>query len=549
MWRMFNRASIRAKLLVTVVLASGVSGLLIGVILIGHYLVTLTQTTIRETAVQADIVGSGCAEALTLQDASRASKTLRQLSAVPRIEAAYLYTPGGQTLAEYRRNPAIPFIPPASSGEAYRLEGGYLHQYRNVSVNGRAVGVLYLLTRMPTGLDLFLETAPNVGLILVAIALIIWWISRHLHQIISIPVRNLLSTIDQVTQERNYAIRAVKRNEDELGDLTDGFNQMLAQIQRQETALQQAQNDLERKVRERTEAAELEIQERRRAEQELEQVHRQLLDISREIGMAEVATGVLHNVGNVLNSVNVSANLIGDRVRNTSASATGLSRAAGLLNEHNHDLEAFLVNDGKGRMLPNYLSGLAEQLTEDQQRIQDEVQALTQNVAHVRNIVSAQQQYATAPGILERIEVPELIDYALELAGGTVTRGDIEIVRSYEDVPPVETEKHKVIQILVNLFRNASEAMQDARTDVRRLSLSIQRKGRRHVAIIVSDTGAGIPRENLTRIFSHGFTTKPHGHGFGLHSAALVAKQLKAELLVDSDGPGQGATFTLTLPV
>ena len=63
------------------------------------------------------------------------------------------------------------------------------------------------------------------------------------------------------------------------------------------------------------------------------------------------------------------------------------------------------------------------------------------------------------------------------------------------------------------------------------------------------DNGIGIPADNLTRIFGHGFTTRKEGHGFGLHSGALAAKELGGALTVESDGPGKGATFTLEFPI
>ena len=109
-------------------------------------------------------------------------------------------------------------------------------------------------------------------------------------------------------------------------------------------------------------------------------------------------------------------------------------------------------------------------------------------------------------------------------------------------------DKHSVLQILLNLLRNAEEAIDDAGKPEKLIRVRIRRYGDDRVRIEVSDTGVGLAPENLTRIFAHGFTTKPHGHGFGLHSGALAAKQLGGALWAESDGPGLGATFTLELP-
>jgi signal transduction histidine kinase len=73
--------------------------------------------------------------------------------------------------------------------------------------------------------------------------------------------------------------------------------------------------------------------------------------------------------------------------------------------------------------------------------------------------------------------------------------------------------------------------------------------GEGRVRVSVIDNGVGIPAENLTRIFNQGFTTRKDGHGFGLHSGALAARELGGSLHVHSDGAGQGASFTLELPL
>ena len=122
------------------------------------------------------------------------------------------------------------------------------------------------------------------------------------------------------------------------------------------------------------------------------------------------------------------------------------------------------------------------------------------------------------------------------------------IRREFDEAPPIMTEKHKVLQILVNLIRNAKYAMDDAGRSDKRLTIKVANEGRHRVKIQVIDNGVGIPPENLTRIFSHGFTTRRNGHGFGLHSSALAVRELGGSLEARSDGEGQGAVFTLRLP-
>jgi PAS domain S-box-containing protein len=284
------------------------------------------------------------------------------------------------------------------------------------------------------------------------------------------------------------------------------------------------------------------ITERRLAEQELEHVHKQLLVASRQAGMAEVATNVLHNVGNVLNSVNVSASLVSERI--AKSKCTRLEQVAALLTEHAGELASFLAGP-QGKHLPGYLSELARALVSERDGAVAELEALRSNVEHIKEIVAMQQSYARRGGIIETLDIRALVEDSLRMNEGAFSRHGVTIIRDYEDVPLIQVDKHKVLQILVNVIRNAKYACQEAE---KRVTVRI-RATNAAVLVAVIDTGVGIPRENLERIFSHGFTTRPDGHGFGLHSSALAAKALGGSLHAESAGPGQGASFTLALPL
>jgi PAS domain S-box-containing protein len=287
------------------------------------------------------------------------------------------------------------------------------------------------------------------------------------------------------------------------------------------------------------------ITERKAAEAELQRLNRELVATSRQAGMAEIATGVLHNVGNVLNSVNVSANLIADQVRRSRTAS--LARAVGLLREHRGDLGAYLATDPKGRQVAPFLEALAEELAREQTAIAGELQGLQANLDHIKQIVAMQQSYAKVAGVLEPIAPAELIEDALRMLAAALARQQIVVEREFAAVPAVLVDRHKVLQILVNLIKNARQAL-EGRAEGRRLVLRLALAGGR-VRLEVADNGIGIPAENLTCIFSHGFTTKRTGHGFGLHSCANAARELGGALAARSDGPGLGATFTLELPV
>jgi PAS domain S-box-containing protein len=282
------------------------------------------------------------------------------------------------------------------------------------------------------------------------------------------------------------------------------------------------------------------------AEAKVEELHKQLLQISRQAGMAEVATSVLHNVGNVLTSVNISTTLLFQNAQKSKVSFLG--KAVALLNEHATDLGDYLTNDPKGRQLPAYLSQVSEQLAKEQQTTIEELESLRQNIEHIKEIVAMQQNYARVSGVAEEVKVADLVEDALRMNAGALIRHEIELVREYTGGLVMTTEKHKVLQVLVNLIRNAKYACDEGGRKDKQIRLKLCHRDQ-WVQIIVIDNGVGIPPENLTRIFNHGFTTRKDGHGFGLHNGALAAMELGGTLTVHSDGPGQGATFTLELPM
>ena len=280
-------------------------------------------------------------------------------------------------------------------------------------------------------------------------------------------------------------------------------------------------------------------------EAKLEQVHKKLLEISRLAGMAEIATNVLHNVGNVLNSVNVSASLVVDSVKRSKIS--NLVKVVEMLRDHGHDLGAFITGDAKGKQLPAYLSQLSEHLLADQKMTIQELSSLLKNIEHIKEIVAMQQNYARISGIKETINVRELVEDGLRMNTGALDRHRVEVIREFDDVPLINVDKHRVLQILVNLIRNAKYACDELGREDKQMTVRVA-NGEGRIKISVADNGVGIPPENLTRIFNHGFTTRKDGHGFGLHSGALAAKEMGGSLHVRSDGPGRGAAFTLELP-
>ena len=291
----------------------------------------------------------------------------------------------------------------------------------------------------------------------------------------------------------------------------------------------------------------VDITERKQSEIAIQQLQSEMLAVSRQAGMAEVATSVLHNVGNVLNSVNISATLASARIRKSAGE--DVARIADLLQEHAGDLPGFFANDPRGAKIPAFLQSVGEHSRAEQKALLAEMQSLVANVDHIKEIVAMQQSYARVAGVVETVPSSELIEHALRLNAGSMERHGIEVVREFAEVPPIAVEKHKVIQVLVNLIRNAQHACEEGGRADKRIWLRIGPNGSDGVKISVADNGIGIPPENLTRIFGHGFTTRRDGHGWGLHSGALAARELGGSLRAESAGLGRGATFTLELPL
>ena len=785
--------SLRRKQMLIIMLTSSVVLLLACAAFVTYDTVTFRRRLVESVSVLADVIGKNCAAAIDFNDAKAAGETLEALRANENIVSACVYSRDGRIFAVYQRDPAQAFDPPTRGAAAQEFTGDQLHLFRPINQRGEMTGAIFVASDLKDLSARLLRYLCIVGVVFVVALLVAFMLSSRLQRLVSEPILQLARVARAVALEKNYSVRATKHSPDELGQLVDGFNEMLAQIQERDGALQAARDNLEYRVEARTgelassvallnatleasvdgilavdlqgnvtsynrrfaelwqfsdeilarrrlaeladwagrqlknattlservqqlrnsperenfdvlefrdgriverlsrpqhigekcvgsviafrditerkqaeamlrrteelyrraiagadavpyssefktrsylfmgegiqqltgyaphevtgelwqriiqksvmlgEAAGLDkeeaarrvtsgelrqwrcdmcittrdgktrwladasvldldeagrpigsmgiiqdITERKEAEAKLEAMHSALLNASRQAGMAEVATNVLHNVGNVLNSVNVSTGLIVEQVKKSRGE--NLARVVALLQSHAPDLGTYLTTDPKGRHVPTYLAQLAEQLLADQRAVVGELDSLQRNVEHIKEIVAMQQSYARFGGVKELINVVDLVEDGLRMNEGALGRHRVEVVREFEKVPPLNVEKHKVLQILVNLLRNAKHACQDSDRDDRRLTVRVS-NGAGRVRISVVDNGVGIPSENLIRIFNHGFTTRKTGHGFGLHSGALAAKEMGGALEVHSDGPGQGAVFTLELPV
>jgi signal transduction histidine kinase len=338
---------------------------------------------------------------------------------------------------------------------------------------------------------------------------------------------------------------------DEIDVLTRQFNSMVQRLAQHDATIRDLNANLERKVEERTLSLRLLHAELDQRNNELEtaltdvkQMQSQLVEVAHRAGMTEIAAGVLHNVGNVLNSVNVSVSVINDNVRKSKVAS--VARAAALMKEHSAAFSA--GGDPKIERLPEYLGLLADSLAEEQRQVESELGNLLEKVQHIKNIINAQQNYTRRVCFRESIDVHSLIEDLLNMHQGAVVQNAVKVERDFVPLPKITIEKSKLLQVLDNLIKNALESMASTPRASHLLRLA-SKSAEGELSISVTDTGHGITEDRLKCIFRFGFTTKTNGNGFGLHSAAIAMNEMGGSIRVHSAGADQGATFTITLPM
>lgn len=285
-------------------------------------------------------------------------------------------------------------------------------------------------------------------------------------------------------------------------------------------------------------------EERDRAEKQRNKLYQQLLEMSRQVGRAEVAANLLHNVGNVLNSVNVSTAAIG-RYAN-SAVVGRIGQVATMLDEA-EDVGHLVTKDELGKELPRLLKLLAADLRNDMEAVRKECETLVRKVNHIKQVISMNESMASSVGLYEPSDLTEVVEEAIALVSPVFDKHGITLRRDFTSVPPVLLDRHRILQIVVNLLTNARDAVLERPPERRVVSVLTRHEGSK-VEIIVRDTGEGIPPQFAERIFEHGFTTKATGHGFGLHASALAADEMGGALECTSSSPDEGTTFVLRIP-
>lgn len=288
---------------------------------------------------------------------------------------------------------------------------------------------------------------------------------------------------------------------------------------------------------------------RKETEATLADAQSQLVDAAHKSGMADMATGVLHNIGNILNSVNLAVEEI--HTVSSGSKIAGLLKANDLLLQHQEDMQAFLTQDARGQKLPQYFIKMGKVLNDEMTEINQESKELIKKVTMMKEVISTQQSYAKSGFHSEQLNLTELIEDALKIQEASLKKWGVKLTKNFADTPVCMGQKSKLLQVITNLVKNAKEAMNDNDQFNRPKEMSIETGmlNDNIVYLTIKDNGCGINEEQLTKIFNHGFTTKETGHGFGLHTCANAMTEMKGALKVDSEGVQKGATFTVTIPV
>lgn len=293
----------------------------------------------------------------------------------------------------------------------------------------------------------------------------------------------------------------------------------------------------------------VDITERRNSELEIERLNSQLVDTARRAGMSEIATSILHNIGNVLNSANTTTAMIHEELNHLAYQR--LIPVTQLIKDHKGDLAEYIKNDETGSKLPEYLIALNERIISSNEHMKTEINSLIKNLHHISEITSKHKSISGVSGINENLKLSSIINEAISICAMDIRFHNITIMKDLVFDAPIYSDKHKLIQIAVNLIKNAVESLA-ACTHIPEKIITIStslhdNETNKTVLLNVSDNGLGIDNDTLKNLFKFGFTTKKDGHGFGLHGSALTASELNATLSAHSDGKLKGAKFTLSI--
>lgn len=556
-----GRQSIRHEILM-LLCASSVAAILfvVAVILVRDFF-SKRESKARQFTSVAGVMAENLTVAVSFRESDVAAELLQSLASESSISSALAIDEDGLVVASYGdvRELTQQIILQRNNGDllhqqASRYDGDTLTVQTPIVEFGEAIGSLHITADTS---NLWLELsrfARDTSLTCVVVLFITVAASRHMLKSITEPILALADTAREVSEQEDYAIRVTHPARGEVAVLRDQFNLMLSRLESSSWQVTFTQKELlrnnqllEQRVAERTQELADEVEKSKEAYAELQNLQGQLTETARSAGMAEIANGVLHNIGNVLNSVNVAAQLSLENVR--SLPINKLDRVALLLQEKKQELGPDWTNFEGMAALPDLLLQLANALNSQRESVSRDLRQLEEHIEFVKQIVQSQQSFSRQGGMLEEISAPEVFETACKFVASGNGHADVRIQRQFDFNGQLRTDKGKLLQILSNYIKNGLEAVRDAGQSEPTLVLATRRIRDDMIEFSVTDNGLGIDAADIDSIFRHGFTTKSDGHGFGLHSAACAAKEMHGGVAVHSDGPGRGARFCVRVPL
>lgn len=576
---MYKNLSIKGKLLTVYIIITGMALASAFVIITSINIKSSKENIISGLNVVGEIVADRCAAPLAFSDVQSANSNLRALSSHPSIVYACIRTTDNEEFSEYNFDDKEMFkCEEYNESRQLIASDDHVDIYKPIMLEGQPIGVLQIKARLSELTERVIKSIKISLLVFFGLMLVAVLVSGRVINLITEPILRLKDLAQSVTMNQDYTLRANKTSEDEVGVLVGEFNNMLDQIQERDDSLIKEKEKAERSADEARRNAsetekmylelEVEIKERSRVEDELGDLSETLEDkvfertaelkdlnekiggIARSAGMAEVASGVLHNVGNVLNSVNVSASVIREQVRKSKVD--NLARVVEMIEDNKDNIAEFISVDPKGKQIPKFLVLLSEQLGEEKKIMYKELDDLSKSIDHIKSVISMQQSYASSAGLREQTSITDLVEDAIKINMQGIQRHGIKIEKIFADIPLLYMDKHKAMQVIINLISNARNALVDVdnKSKDRESIMTITvKKENNMISIEVKDNGVGIEHDDIQHLFEYGFKKRRDGHGFGLHHSAIVANELGGSISVNSDGLGKGASFKLTIPI
>ena len=334
-------------------------------------------------------------------------------------------------------------------------------------------------------------------------------------------------------------ITAFKKIESIMDTFHDDVHAELEKLVEEKTAdLKLLNEQLEDRVSQRT--------------HELEIMQKKLVERAHRAGMAEVAIRNLHNIGNILNNITTSIYIIDRNLKEFPV--TRMNKANILLEQKLGTIQAHLEENQVWNTLLSYYLKIEESFKYKHKVLQDTILRLERKVEEINYIISDQHEYANCPALFDSVDVKDLIEEVLANEAELFARHQIKVERDYSIIPDIKIQKQKLNYVILCILKNAIEAMQDNPPEQRTLAIGIKKvltitSEKEEISIIIQfkDTGYGIDRDHLKKIFNQGFSTHKNKSGISLHTCANYINEMNGKIIASSKGPGTGAAFTILL--